>query len=380
MSKNPAAPPAGTAPGEFPAPRPLGWRGKLFLLGFGVLLMCGALEVALRVAAADEARRPRPDLNAPATPDGQFWAIYDADLGYRQNPNYGDMNSDGLRSPPVGPKADQFRVLLLGDSVAVYGDSIEDTFPGHMRSELRKDPAHKKVEIINAGVKGYTNYQELLYLKKFGLQFQPDVVLVEFCLNDLQKFLHSFRVENGKLVPGTYMFSIDAPDDAASWAARVASRSYFLVWMRSKMRVAASVAAWRISGGYSFEYNPAVSNAWRDAAWGEIEHQLGEMHRLGAEKGFPVRVAVMPLAVQYDAAYLARDRDYVLKPQQRLKDICERAGIPFYDLYLDLSGAMFIDDGIHLTKPGREKVGQRLAEWLKQSGDLVRVSPTAKVQ
>ncbi len=378
MSGNPATLHPAAASAQEAAPLRLTWKAKLFLLSFGALLMCAALEGALRVAAAIEARRPRPDLNAPASPNGQFWAVYDPDLGYRQNPNYGDMNSDGLRSPAIGPKADQFRVLLLGDSVAVYGDSLADTFPGHMRTALGNSPGFDKVEIINAGVKGYTNYQELLYLKKYGLKFQPDLVLVEFCLNDLQKFLHSFRVERGKLVPGTYMFSSDALDEAVRWPTRLASRSYFIVWMRSKMRVASSVVAWRLSGGYSFDYNAAVQNAWQEQPWREIEPQLAEM-KLVAD-GIPVMVTVVPLAAQYQPEYLRRDRAYVLKPQQKLRDICRRLGIPLYDLYPDLDQSRFIEDGIHLSVEGREIVGRKLSTWLRESGHLTKEPPAGKVQ
>ncbi len=343
----------------------LSWKGKLFLLFFGIVLMCVTLEIALRVAAAVEARRPRPDLNAPATSSGKFWAIYDPDLGYRQNPYYGDMNSEGLRNPPIGPKAGRFRVLILGDSVAVYGDTLEDTFVGHMRSELKKTSTYSQVELIDAGIKGYTNYQELLYLKKFGVRFEPDLVGVEFCLNDLHKILQSFRVQNGEIVPGTYEFASDALSESTGLPARLARQSYLFVWMRSKSRIAWSVLRWKLSGGFSFDYKLDIQTAWQDDQWPIIESQLREMADIGRRNRFSVFLTVFPVAAQYDAAYLARDRDYVLKPQRRLKEICARLEIPFYDLYPDLNSSMFIEDGIHLTREGRIRAGLRLAEFLK---------------
>ena len=349
------------------APR-LTWKARLLLLGFGVLLMTAALEAGLRLSAVLEARRARPDLNAGA--NAGFWAIYDPDLGYRQNPNYGDMNSDGLRDHPIPPKSDRFRVLLLGDSVAVYGDSVDDTFVGHMRAELARDGSAPPAEVIDAGIKGYTNYQELVYLKKFGLKFQPDLVGVEFCLNDLHKFLHSFQVENGKLVPGTYQFSTDALAEARDWPRRLASKSFLLVWARSKFRVAQDFLRWQASRGFSFDYNATIRTAWLDEPWTDIERQMAEMVALGRQHGFRVFLTVVPIQVQYDASYLARDRAHVLKPQRKLKEICERLQIPFLDLFPDLQASMFIDDGIHLTQAGRVQVGQRLGQWLRKSGYL----------
>ncbi len=355
--------PKNTAP-----PVKLTWRGKLVLLLFGLFLMCIVLEVGLRISAAIEAARPRPDMNAGA--NGQFWAIYDSDLGYRQNPNYGDMNSDGLRNPPIGPKADKFRVLILGDSVAVYGDTVEDTFVGHMRADLKKSPANENVELIDAGIKGYTNYQELEYLKKFGLKFQPNLVGVEFCLNDLHKILQSFRVKNGQIVPGTYQFASDSLSEATNILARIARQSYLFVWMRSKARVAWGVLAWKLGGGYSFDYKLDIHTAWQEEKWPMIESQMKEMVELGKQHHFPVFVAVVPVAVQYDAGYLARDRAHVLMPQRKLNEICSRLRIPFFDLYPDLDATMFVDDGIHLTKEGRIRTGQRLAAFLEKSGLL----------
>ena len=349
-------------------PARLSWKARFLLLAFGVFLIFAVLEAALRISAVVEARRARPDLNAKS--GAEFWAIYDPDLGYRQNPNYGDMNSDGLRDHPIGPKGNRARVLLLGDSVAVYGDNVDDTFVGHMRAELARDASAPPVEVINAGVKGYTNYQELQYLKQFGLKFSPDIVGVEFCLNDLHNFLHSFRVENGKLVPGTYQFSTDALQEARDWPRRLARRSYLLVWARSKFRVARDFLDWQASGGFSFDYNATIRTAWRDESWTDIERQMMEMVALGRQHGFRVFLTVVPLQVQYDAQYLARDRAHVLKPQRKLKEICARLQIPFFDLYPHMDGSMFIEDGIHLTQPGRRRVGQSLAAFLKESALL----------
>jgi lysophospholipase L1-like esterase len=352
---------------------PLSWRSKLALVSFGTLVALVLAEGALRVATAFS----NPLLDEGWTPEqaqsGEYWAIYDSDLGYRQNPKFADMNDDGLRDHPIGPKADRFRVLFLGDSVAVYGDTVDDTFVGHLRATLAGDHAFDRVEVINAGVKGYTNYQELLFLKKFGVTLTPDLVGFEFCLNDLFRFLHSFELKDGHLVPGTYQFSTEALGQSTEgfWR-RAAKSSHLLVWLANQLPIARNAARWRTSQGFSFDYRADVRNAWQDQSWPTIEQQLQEAVTLGQQRSFRVFLVAFPMAVQYDADYLARDREYVLKPQRKLRELCRRLGVAFYDLYPDLSANDFIEDGLHLTPEGRRVAGQKIAGFLAASGLLRR--------
>jgi lysophospholipase L1-like esterase len=349
----------------------LTWRMRLMLLAFGLTIAILFAEGGLRVAEA---------MADPAAAEGwgsvesrgEYWAIPDPDLGYRQNPRFADLNSDGLRDPPIGPKANRFRVLMLGDSLAVYGDSVDDTFVGEARAALASDPSFAGVHLINAGIKGYTNYQEVAYLRKYGVEFEPDSVGFAFCLNDLFKFLHSFEIENGKLVPGTYQFSTEAVAGAPQrWWIRLARQSRLLVWLQNNLSVVRSAAQWGATQGFSFDHRLDVRPAWQDAPWQAIETQLGEAALLGRERGFSVFVLAFPLAVQYDTDYLVKDREYVLKPQRKLREICMRLGLPFYDLYGDLGAGHFIDDGLHLTAEGRRVAGGALAGFLSKSG-LIR--------
>jgi lysophospholipase L1-like esterase len=349
----------------------LTWKAKLLLVAFGLLLALVSMELGLRIVQALQNPAQNEGWTAAQAKSREYWAIYDADLGYRQNPRFGGMNSDGLRDHEVDPKAGRFRVLFLGDSVAVYGDTVDDTLVGHLRATLHRDPAFAKVDVVNGGVKGYTNYQEVLFLKKFGVRFEPNLVGFEFCLNDLFKFLQSFQLENGHLVPGTYQFSTEAVSQSRDslWR-RVAKQSHLLVWLINTVPIARNAAEWRAHQGFSFDYRVDVRNAWQDEPWRDIERQLQEAIALGREHGFPLFMVSFPLAVQYDPDYLARDREYVLKPQRKLREICERLRIPFYDIYADLGPRDFINDGLHLTADGRRIAGERIAAFLERSGLL----------
>jgi hypothetical protein len=78
----------------------------------------------------------------------------------------------------VAKPAGTLRVLGAGDSFA-FGS----TFPRGIYLEVLEELLAGsglpfKVEVLNAGVPGYSTHQELGHLKKFGLRFAPDVVVL----------------------------------------------------------------------------------------------------------------------------------------------------------------------------------------------------------
>lgn len=345
------------------------WKLKVAV----VVLSCGLgallLEGGLRLQEELTKRRASDEGKAKGSPEGEFWAEYDPDLLYKLNPRFGDISKQGIRDHIVPPKSDRFRLLMLGDSIGFYGDSLDDTFVGHLRAELRRNPATTTIEVVNGCIKGYSTYQEALFLKKYGLQFQADLVGVQFCLNDLHRFAHNFKVENGRIVPGTYTFSSEINRNR-SLIGRLADNVHLFDFVREKYYVVAATAKWKAEMGFSFDYDAVMNKAWKDEGWMEIEELLGDMQETGRKNRFPLFLVAFPLAVQYKAEYLTRNRAYVLKPQRKLREIAGRVGIPFLDLYPDMSAHMFIGDGIHLTAEGRRITGRRIARFLVEAGLL----------
>jgi lysophospholipase L1-like esterase len=103
-----------------------------------------------------------------------------AEVGYR-------INALGLRGPettvdkPAGVK----RVAVLGDSIAFgYWVDEKDAFPRQLEAMLGRGGA--RVEVLDFGVPGYNIDQEIEGLRSKALAFSPDVVVVAFCLNDLE--------------------------------------------------------------------------------------------------------------------------------------------------------------------------------------------------
>lgn len=79
-----------------------------------------------------------------------------------------------------------FRVIVVGGST-VYGIGAEPqkSLPASIYYYLLPERGSKNLEVINAGVGGYTSVNELLYLMSELVHFNPDLVIVYNGWNDL---------------------------------------------------------------------------------------------------------------------------------------------------------------------------------------------------
>jgi lysophospholipase L1-like esterase len=98
------------------------------------------------------------------------------------------INEDGFRGPrharPKPPGV--FRVVVMGDSIA-FGYAVEEarSFPRVLEARLADLVPAARVEVVNLGVGGYNAWNEAELLRDVGLGYEPDLVLAQFCINDL---------------------------------------------------------------------------------------------------------------------------------------------------------------------------------------------------
>lgn len=129
-----------------------------------------------------------------------FWSLKS---NYHNSNNYRvpyelrfDTNSFGLRSTEITKqkKENTLRILCIGDSITFgWGLKDEKTYPRQLEVLLREKLTDKNVEVINAGVPGYTSFIGKLYLETMGIGLNPDVVIFSFGINDSYKdFISDF--------------------------------------------------------------------------------------------------------------------------------------------------------------------------------------------
>lgn len=94
------------------------------------------------------------------------------------------FNSQGLRDEEFSSEKDgKYRILAVGDSFLMgYGVNIEDSMINIFERDLKT--SGKNIDVINAGVNGYSPFIEYLYLMKKGLEYKPDMVILFFTMTD----------------------------------------------------------------------------------------------------------------------------------------------------------------------------------------------------
>ncbi len=172
--------------------RPLGgWKQRLRgpLLSIAILVALAlAAEIFMRV------KDVQPLGEGYFRREGLFDAVDDPDLGYVLRPGTQasvegrpvSINSKGFRDRDFAPGKDPgvLRIVALGDSITFgNGLDIADTWP--KRLEERLTAAGVAAEVLNLGVGGYDTLQEVALLERVGMEFDPDVILLAFCVNDV---------------------------------------------------------------------------------------------------------------------------------------------------------------------------------------------------
>jgi lysophospholipase L1-like esterase len=191
-------------------------RGLLINLS---LIICSTLvalflsETALRIMGFE------PMYVSPER--DRFWK-YDSLLGWAHEPGQEGtfetpqfrttvrVNNKGLRDREHSYERpnDHKRILVLGDSFAWgYGVEESERFSQLLEKEL-------SVEVINAGVSGYSTDQELLWYQNEGIKYETDLVILVVAGNDVGDndrqlvstiyYKPKFVLEGSQLVPTDY--------------------------------------------------------------------------------------------------------------------------------------------------------------------------------
>lgn len=135
---------------------------------------------------------------------GWEWLTEDPVLGWRNQPGYRhphfQINSMGQRGPEIERKKPEntLRILCLGDSrtfgirQAMGKYLFDNDYPSILQALISERSASKRVEVLNAGVIGYTSAHGLRALQCGLLEMEPDILVVAFGFNE---FLLSWTPE-----------------------------------------------------------------------------------------------------------------------------------------------------------------------------------------
>ncbi len=321
-------------------------------------LLISILPVLVLLAAAELLARRGGDLEAYETPTGFVEA--DAELMWRLRPQPAGplaTNGIGLRDTAYNENA-EVKVLLLGDSVS-WGNGINDVrrvYPYVLERRLAKRGVSRSVEVINAGVPGYSTFQELRYLELYGLQLDPDVIVLQFCLNDVVERYRALAEYGGN----DYFLGIDTRAAVGGLYGKMLrnSRAFENLVRFLQRRV-------RDYEEYRGE-NLARDDLSREneRAWQQVMAEIDGVRVVAAKNSIPLVLLIAPYRFQLSSPATLR------QPQDRLLAYSGEHGLPVIDLLPDFAeakgvtaGTLFIDP-THFSPAGHALAARSAARTL----------------
>lgn len=271
----------------------------------------------------------------------------DPKLIWRLKPKlYGPLatNELGFRDSSYNKDAD-FKILLLGDSVS-WGDGVEmrESYPFLLEKMLNQKYPDRAIEIINSSVPGYSTFQQLIYLKNEGINLKPNLIIHQFCLNDVvQRFSTLFKYGGDNIFLG-----IDTRNSIQG----------FQGWMINKSRAYETIIRYLIN----FQKNKeeySVTNLSKDNLSPELEEaweltlsEIKEIVYIAEKEKIPYLIFVAPYRFQLI------DPDNTNQPQLLLKNFAKKNNLKLYDLldtfYLNqqIHNSTLFDDASHFSTQG----------------------------
>lgn len=213
-------------------------------------------------------------------------------IRYELIPNHEDgrikINSLGFRDDEYAVQKPDgvYRVVLLGDS-EIFSIQLPQgqRLDNKLEVVLSQHDKSVRYEVINTGVEGYGTIQELEVLRAKGLRLDPDVVILNYCLNDPDE--------------GEYHFS-------DNFLVRH-SALYRYIWYRTrKAKLKRRLKELHLASEVAFFHYLHSGELWQN-----VENAILEMADLCAQRNIKLIVNIFPtssLAVTtFEAGYPYRD-------------------------------------------------------------------------
>lgn len=270
------------------------------------------------------------------------------------------INSLGLRDREfsVNKPDSVVRILMLGDSFTEgNGVNSNQTFSKRLEKMLNTAGLPFGCEVINAGVGSYSPLPEYLYLKNFGLQLQPDIVILNFDLSDVYDDIqYTARAKfDDRGVP--IGITPQRETVSSSWIVRrlVGIKNFFkehtqlynFIRIRLDMYLNTPANENVLNGDFRYDKYALLKEDGHSRGpeeWTLSEKYLFMIRDTLRAHGIEFLVCVYPYGLQVSPrewiagrAYWSFKQDtvYSMKPQEFLQGLCEAHGINVINLCSD---------------------------------------------
>jgi len=258
-------------------------------------------------------------------------------------------NALGLRDDEVArPVTGTMRIIVLGDSMTFgHGVANDEAYPNQL--ERLYKAAGRRVDVINAGVKGYGTDQSYRLFTTRLTGLAPQVVIVGVYWNDVGDNVKQplYVVHNGALVP------LDARAHPIYRLGYLDQRAPS--WLRHTFLYNAAMQGLRVYGGWS-----AGLSQSEDTARLKIRLEVQDLVRLGRDRGFRVVLIGVPYGDRPQGAYGFLSDSPVEGALN--EDLSARP------VWQDQRDRLFFRHDPHFTPEGHHVLAEQLLELLVRAG------------
>ena len=351
------------------------YLGRIGLLLFSALTVVFVSEIALRIADYDPLQRLRIGRELLLRPSTNGDVRYQLTPGAKVPAWDIEINAHGHRGR-MGTfgKFAGFRILVAGDSIT-FGNHlpVEATYAHQLHHLLNESGT--PYEVLNLAVGGYDVLQEVAQLEDIAPIYEPDMLVVGFCLNDVGiASLNLEYIERVSEYRSGTRFRLRALQYVVSRIERLRLGS----WLAEKNRpeVFASDYANRIVhiGADEYRLRELLERApdrypshWyrSEERIGRLRHAFARLSELAARESSTVVVVVIPWLEGKQDDY----RHGVAHQMVAME--AQRVGFDVVDLLPDFTAvgmeSLRISEGdlVHPNRRGHTIAAEKLAEYIR---------------
>jgi lysophospholipase L1-like esterase len=322
------------------------------LLITSLLIAMGLAEAGLRLLGY---------AGAPQSIIGNIRMVDDSVLNWRFIPNSvvrdGALiyryNDAGFRdvNHPVAKSADITRVLVMGDSVTEgSGVGQESIFTRYVQDFLGS-----RYEVINLGMSGLNTPQEVHLLETEGLKYEPDVVVLNFVLNDCDFYSElraAERFQNEKDTKVGLLGDMAIDPRVKRWL----KSSALIYFVKSRIEYIKGL----VTGKEETNFYTAL---WQNPECRKrVVSGLDHLRSLQQKYGFMVHVVLWPLLMDYERYEFSDIHSSIM-------EMANQEGFHFLDLrptyatkpYRELQ--VTAEDNVHPNGEGHRLAAQAYVDW-----------------
>jgi len=258
-------------------------------------------------------------------------------IGFELTPGICGINNLGLFdvNREIKKTENEFRILVMGDSVTTHGNP---PYPMRLELLLNKNRHGHDFEVWNIAFPTYNTLLEKKYLMKKGLSFDPDMLILGFCLNDFGKSVMAIK-ESGDI------FLYDVENDIFLDINPV----FFSHSHLYRMIVS------RIIGYKTKIIRKKITNSDGNKIEGYnmVYESLRDISKIAAEKNIPLLILIFPYLRDFSRyTQLEKDSYYAII------DIIEQLRLPYVNM------KPYFENAAMIKKWGMFRYDDRLLDYM----------------